>query len=369
MNADMVNLLYVAFILFGGCFAWVLSAGQLVLEEKDLNNYILSIFFFLTGIWQNIGGIVFLGITDDFGFNIYSISVPCFFLSIPFIFFYFQCIIKVGFTYKPSHLVHLIPPLLSFLILAPYGFSVKTDLYAAMNLFGKENLHFDEVVTSVVMYASMSIYLGYLLRLLHDIIRLRNQAEREGKARLNIVTSFIITLLLVNLFWFTDRLWSLGRSEVSYICVTMTLVTIHLVSIRHPEFLLIIKEEAERISYARSQIKKLDSERVFGLLNKKMDEDKLYRDENLTLKKLAEDVDVTPHQLSEILNTRLKKNFFAFVNSYRINEAIDMLTGEPDRKVIGIAYDVGFNSPSAFYNAFKKVTGMTPTEFRARNAR
>lgn len=95
-----------------------------------------------------------------------------------------------------------------------------------------------------------------------------------------------------------------------------------------------------------------------------MAKEKMYADEDLTLGTLASCVHLTAHQLSEFLNERLGKNFNQFVNEYRVAEARRMLLAEMDRTTLSIAYAVGFNSRSAFYRAFHKLTGQSPGKFR-----
>jgi AraC-like DNA-binding protein len=75
---------------------------------------------------------------------------------------------------------------------------------------------------------------------------------------------------------------------------------------------------------------------------------------------------VSPHLLSQILNEKLNRNFSDFVNYYRIEEAKQILSSpRGDRlKVIAVAFEVGFNTKVAFYNAFKKYTKMTPSQYR-----
>ena len=73
---------------------------------------------------------------------------------------------------------------------------------------------------------------------------------------------------------------------------------------------------------------------------------------------------MTAHQLSQLLNEKLNVNFYTFINKYRIQEARRILTEEPDKSIIAIAYDVGFNSKSSFYEAFSKFTGKTPYRYR-----
>jgi AraC-like DNA-binding protein len=71
------------------------------------------------------------------------------------------------------------------------------------------------------------------------------------------------------------------------------------------------------------------------------------------------------HHLTQLLNEKLEKNFYSFINEYRIGEAIDRLN-DPALQVniLSLAFDCGFNSKSSFNNYFKKITGSTPTAYR-----
>ncbi|MDW3647627.1 MAG: AraC family transcriptional regulator [Bacteroidia bacterium] len=97
-----------------------------------------------------------------------------------------------------------------------------------------------------------------------------------------------------------------------------------------------------------------------------MEEEEPYLDASLTLHKLAKELDMPSRELSILINLKLKQHFFDFVNQYRINKAENMLLNSTEEKltVQQIMYDVGFNSKSSFYTAFKKKTGMTPSEYK-----
>ena len=97
-----------------------------------------------------------------------------------------------------------------------------------------------------------------------------------------------------------------------------------------------------------------------------MSRNELHKDHSISLGKLAKSLSMTPHSLSQVINEQLSSNFNDFINSYRVEEAKKMLM-DPERKnftIASIAYDSGFNTLSAFNVAFKKFTGVTPSQFR-----
>lgn len=97
-----------------------------------------------------------------------------------------------------------------------------------------------------------------------------------------------------------------------------------------------------------------------------MAEDKLYTDSELTLHSLAERLSISPHNLSEIINTRLGQSFFDFVNGYRIEQVKRDLADarKSHLKLLAVAFDAGFNSKTSFNTIFKKHTGLTPSDYR-----
>lgn len=91
-----------------------------------------------------------------------------------------------------------------------------------------------------------------------------------------------------------------------------------------------------------------------------------YMDSELTLIKLSELMEITPHQLSYLINTGFNRNFYQFINHYRVERAKVLLA---DKKynhlsILGIAYESGFNSKTVFNTTFKKITHLTPSEYK-----
>ena len=132
---------------------------------------------------------------------------------------------------------------------------------------------------------------------------------------------------------------------------------------RRPVVLPPEPERPEPRKYEKSALDNDRLERIARKVEAAMAKDVLYRDPNLSLWDLAKHIGVTSHYVSQALNTHLNKSFFDLVNGWRIKDAIEQLTAT-DETILVIAYDVGFNSRSAFYKAFKRETGRTPSDLR-----
>jgi AraC-like DNA-binding protein len=99
-----------------------------------------------------------------------------------------------------------------------------------------------------------------------------------------------------------------------------------------------------------------------------MDAAKPYRKSDLKISDLADTVGIPTYQLSQLINEGFKVKFYDFINQYRVDEAKKLLVEDTrGYKILAIAYEVGFNSKATFNRVFKNSTGLTPSEFRARN--
>ncbi|HMQ61901.1 MAG TPA: AraC family transcriptional regulator [Flavilitoribacter sp.] len=118
--------------------------------------------------------------------------------------------------------------------------------------------------------------------------------------------------------------------------------------------------------YARSTLKEEEAERIARVLAGLMRGERVYTDPELTIEKLAARLDTNRHNLSQVLNERLQLSYFDYINNLRVEEAGKMLGSPACRrlKIADIAYDAGFNSLSVFNDAFKKITGRTPSDYR-----
>ncbi|AUQ54784.1 helix-turn-helix domain-containing protein [Phaeobacter inhibens] len=115
--------------------------------------------------------------------------------------------------------------------------------------------------------------------------------------------------------------------------------------------------------YGKSALSPEASARLARKIRAAMEVDHLHKDPNLSLWALARHIGASPNYISQTLNDVIGESFFDFVNRHRVLEAMKLLSTTDDT-VSAITYDVGFNARSSFYNAFKRVTGQTPTGYR-----
>lgn len=128
------------------------------------------------------------------------------------------------------------------------------------------------------------------------------------------------------------------------------------------------KISSEKIeNYQNSNLSDNESALILDAILKLFKENPVYRDQEITLPKVAKLISVAPHKLSQVINQRLEMNFNEFVNSYRIRDIKKALVSDAyeNYTIAGIAFDHGFNSLSTFNTFFKKSTGQTPTQYRA----
>jgi ligand-binding sensor domain-containing protein/AraC-like DNA-binding protein len=126
------------------------------------------------------------------------------------------------------------------------------------------------------------------------------------------------------------------------------------------------KNPDEKKKYQGSMLDSETAEDCAAKLKHLMEVKKVYRNENISLQSLAHMIPTTPHVLSQLLNEKLNRNFSDYINSYRVEEAVKILSapGGKDKKNWIVAHDVGFNNMGVFYKAFKKYTGKTPTQYK-----
>lgn len=124
--------------------------------------------------------------------------------------------------------------------------------------------------------------------------------------------------------------------------------------------------EAVEVAYAQSTLTRVDRDSMLARLRELFEQEQIHRSESLSLATVAEMLGLSPHQLSELVNTAFGIGYSRFVRQYRVETAKQMLIDEPRASVLSVGMAAGFNSQSSFYAAFKEQVGEVPGEYRQR---
>ncbi|MGR9116459.1 MAG: helix-turn-helix domain-containing protein [Gammaproteobacteria bacterium] len=204
---------------------------------------------------------------------------------------------------------------------------------------------------------------GYLVWLARAVYSMRRQRRRFKLELLALAVFFVIAVAVVALGF----IWPLVTESVfvvSYsILIGFAFFAVTLTLLRFPSITTDVAEAAQA-AYAESTLKNVDRQAALAHLNKLMQQDKLYTLESLNLSMLAEQLQLTSHQLSELINTEFQQSFSRYIRQHRIEEAKKMLLAEPEASILAIGLAVGFNTQSNFYSAFRDCAGMAPGQFR-----
>lgn len=127
------------------------------------------------------------------------------------------------------------------------------------------------------------------------------------------------------------------------------------------------KKDSEK--YIRSGLKEIQSNDYLKKLISYVEENKPYLDRDLSIHDLSLMTGIPRHYITQILNEKHKRNFFTFINEYRVKEAIERFSDPKFNHytILAIAFDAGFNSKTTFNSIFKSQTGLTPSEFREKS--
>jgi AraC-like DNA-binding protein len=124
----------------------------------------------------------------------------------------------------------------------------------------------------------------------------------------------------------------------------------------------------ESSAVEKAKPKRLSAEQVTSLsaqLSSLMEKDKLFLDNDLNLPTVAEKLGISIHEASFLINETAKDNFYNFINRYRVEEAKKLLTSPKmaELNILGIAFASGFNSKTTFNTTFKKIAGISPSQY------
>ncbi|MFS4473643.1 helix-turn-helix domain-containing protein [Chryseobacterium sp. T20] len=303
------------------------------------------------------------------------------FLQIPVFYLYVLSVCYSDFKLKPQHLLHAIPFIITNLALVPrfYGVDTASKIFFIENRQNMMELKFNHIL----LHVQMVIYFVAVFRVLRKskTLYLENYAGKNINSY-NWLFQFTVVLcivygiaLLKNILKFSDYVYISEGIKAGLLLLSLFIICWYLFkALNHPELFRNVDSKLKLVSEMVSEEKKSegpvtsDSEYNEELLRLKnyMVEKKPFLNSSLTIQEVSGEIEIPVRELSLLINHQLGQHFYDFVNTYRIENAMDILKDETKSKVtvLEILYEVGFNSKSSFNTAFKKHTGTTPTLYR-----
>ena len=289
-------------------------------------------------------------------------------LNGPLIYFYFK-ITAIDYKLKWIDAAHLIPAVALLIYISP--FYALSSIEKFVILFDQEDILLNEAnviiaakIISLVLYGVLSVklYRTSINKFKSEKIRLLWQR--------NIIAIYITYVVAFTLY---ETITS-GFFDVPVFFHLQIIVIVGMVF--YVAYITYVQPEIFRgevklvdpiglFKYKSSALTPSYSLELKEELLKLLKEDKIYKENGISLDLLSEKLGTSRHNTSQVINEHFNMNFYELMNKFRIDEAVELMKNEKDNNltIIDIAYKVGFNNKVTFNKSFKKALSVTPSQY------
>lgn len=349
-------------IPLSGAFVALLILVSIVFRsgEASLPDYLLLIFLVVCLLSLVLSVIDHTGYIQHVAYLL-RINHVLGLLRPPLFFLYIYFAIHPTPRYSALHGLHFIPTLVLILYLRPF-FLLPAEtkwlfyLSPASNNVGQiPSWYYYFGLAYSILYLIASVYVFHVAR------------EKKGYLRPEVKKWFLWLLLAYITFIlgaFVRIILHLGSDwdYLAYYILTLFLIAACLILLNNRINLI---SGAYRNKYVNLVSPTIKAETLLKLTHV-MQSEKLYRNDRLRLRDVAQKINVQDYLLSQIINEETGKTFTDYINQLRVQEAKIQLTSSSSSNLTieAIGSEAGFNSKASFYAAFRKHTGLTPREFQ-----
>ncbi len=306
--------------------------------------------------------------------------------------------------FRISELYHFIPMIVLYFFLTPFFImapEVKTTLWLeSINATtANPRYHIDPVMILIIL--QVAVYWGISIKMLSGYAkRIRENFSDVETICLSwlrnlLIIFFIMFVIYLFTYMFSGLFGLFDKAEFFiHLALAIIIYAMGIKGLSHPEIFTVFRatdagekggekkdddskytennessqktENGKGKKYQKSSLTDEQARQILERLSVMMENEKPFLETGLTLTGLANRLSISPNHLSQVINEKLGRSFFEFVNEYRVEEAKRLLVSPLVNRfsVLGIGMESGFSSKSAFYNAFKKHTGVTPSRFK-----
>lgn len=355
--------IYVPLELISGILFILIALGQLLRPYK-FRNLMFSLILFEMGYLHMLHMYIIYNRDSLTYYTLFPTAQPVFMTLGVFIYFYIRSIKGGTEKFTKRNLTHFIPAVVSVILLT---------VFYIINGFDFHNLNIIEFnriflnLMFVISWISLAAYIAVSINQIRAVVKKENPVH-------NVFRQLMFLLFMAFPAMITGIITSImewpSSTPLNYIYLginSFIIFGLFILMQRNPYLVQIGTIPAAKKNNkttSKSHLANIDIGNLKRTLGIIMDEEKLYCDEDISLFTLSGALNITPHQLSQFLNEYHSKNFNSYINSYRLRDAMQMLTDDRKRSTLSIAFAVGFNSYSAFYTVFKKEVNLSPAEYR-----
>jgi AraC-like DNA-binding protein len=372
-------------------FQGILLAFFLLLRNDRKINIPLILFLTLTSIDLFLKYFYESRLIYKYPYLLY-ISEPFNMLCGVLLYFYARNIYFGKPTFKRTDIMFLLPAFIYFLYYLPIYLSKSYDRLKYINdfynlsIYSYENLY--EWIAEIIVNVP---FLFMSIKKLNQLdLKVKNNYSDISKiSYINLrnlicfiiilyfweIITIILAILNVQIVYSFDTLIYIFMIVIMYmigydaLVRKSNLVMMEITPYYGIDISEIQTDKSEKLKITKYQKNNLSETKISQIAEKiinTFEKDKIYRNPELKLYDLSKSIEENPNYVSIVLNNYFQKNFYDFVNFYRVEEAKKLLKLPEFQNytITAIGFEVGFNSKTAFHNAFKKFTGMTPLQYQ-----
>ena len=295
----------------------------------------------------------------------------------PLFYFYTKFLTGQQNRFELKNLIHFLPYFSVYAIMFPVFFYPAAEKIAFVQNMISDNQPFIYTVIEKFIPLQGLFYTVLIISLVADYNKkIKDSFSNIDKINLDwlkyLTFGMILCWSIVGLSTIMDLFVNMEQKFdiVLHASISVIIYSIGYLSLNQPEIFMRqtdkIVEEPSKEKYKKSGLDKSTAEEIKNKLFETMENRKPYLDSDLTLAKLAGLINVSEHNLSEVINSQLGKTYYDFINEYRVEEFKNKLKDPStlNYNLISIAFESGFKSKTSFNTVFKKHTNRTPSEYK-----